>query len=83
MHEVHLFPSTPLQLCLVALGRAAPCAVPTGVADLCRCERQGRRVYAVSFASWTRSVVKNVPEVSTALQEKGKMLSQQHLQSRL
>ena len=58
---------------LVTGGWAAPCADPLGATALCRGERQGCRVYAVSFASWTRSVVENVPEVSAALQEENKL----------
>lgn len=56
-----------LQLRLVCRGWAACPAAPLGAAALCRCEGQGSRVYAVSFAGWTGSVIKNVPKVSTTL----------------
>lgn len=62
-----------LQLRLICLGWAAGPTAPISATAICRCERQGGRIYAVSFAGWTGSVIKNVPEVSTTLKEKSKM----------
>lgn len=70
-----LFPplSVTLQLGFVCLGRAADPVVSFRAAAVCRCERQGSRIYAVSFAGWARSIIKNVPKMSTALKEKKSM----------
>lgn len=73
--EYPLFPSLSrtLQLCFVRRCWATePTASLSRAIAICRCERQGSRVYAVSFAGWTRSIIKNVPEVSTTLKEKNR-----------
>lgn len=56
-----------LQLSFACRGRTGATAAFPGIVLLCWFEGQGSGVCAVPFASWTRSIIKNVPQVSPAL----------------